>query len=91
VSERLFSAAESALQTVVLERRLARIGTSTHQFSVRLASLAELDRYLYGGVRPPRFPAGGRRRLKALWSGKPKGARIEVTEYLSVFALRALR
>jgi hypothetical protein len=89
--EPLISAAEEALQTVVQGRTFELIGTSNHRFTVRLASLAELHRYLYGGLLPPRFPAGGRQRLQALWSTKPKGARIEVTEYLSVIALRALR
>jgi len=85
------NAAMAAIRTVVDGGRFAHVGTSHHQFSVRLASLAELDRYLHLGQRPPRFPAGGRKRLHALWSTRPNGARIEVTEYLSVIALRARR
>src|SRR3982074_2046924 len=84
------NAAMAAIRTVVDERHFARIGTSDHQFSVRLASLAELQRYLHLGQRPPRFPSGMRQRLQALWSKRTMGARIEVTEYLSVIALRAL-
>jgi hypothetical protein len=84
-------AAMAAIRALVDERRFAHIGTSHHQFSVRLASLAELQRYLHLGQRPPRFPAGARQRLQAVWSKRFKGARIEVTEYVSVIALRALR
>jgi hypothetical protein len=63
---------------------------SHHQFRVRLASPAELRRYLHIGQRPPRFPAGGRERFEALWRRRPEGARIEVTESLTVVALRAV-
>ncbi len=89
VFEPLISAAEAAIQTVVEERRFALIGTTNHQFRVRLASCAELRRYLHLGVRPPRFPAGGRQRLEAQWRSRPEGARIEVTEFLAVIALRS--
>src|ERR1700736_2833962 len=81
--------AMAAIRAVIDEGRFAQIGTSHHQFSVRLASLAELHRYLHLGQRPPRFPAGGRQRLHALWSTRPEGARIEVAEYLTAIALRA--
>jgi hypothetical protein len=91
VFEPLISAAESAIQTVVDERRFALIGTSNHRFTNRLASLAELHRYLNGGQRPPRFPAGGRQRLQALWRSRPDGARIEVTEFFAVIALRSMK
>lgn len=87
--EPLISAAEAAIQTVVNARRFAPIGTSNHQYRVRLASPAELHRYIHVGQRPPRFPAGGRQRLQALWRTRPEGARIEVTEFMSAIALRA--
>jgi len=89
VVEALISAAEAAIQTVVERRQFAPIGKSHQQFRVRLANPGELHRYLHLGQRPPRFPAGGRQRLQALWSNRPEGARIEVTEYLSVIALRS--
>jgi hypothetical protein len=85
----LINAAVEAIQTVVDERQFVRIGTSHHQFRVRLASPAELDRYLHLGQRPPRFPLGGRQRLRDLWASRPAGARIEVTEFLTVIGLRA--
>jgi hypothetical protein len=89
VFEPLISAAEAAIQTVIDERLLVPIGTSNHQFRIRLASPAELHRYLHVGPRPPRFPAGGRQRLRTLWRTRPEGAQIEVTEFLSIIALRA--
>lgn len=89
VFEPVIAAAEAAIQTVSDGRRFALIGTSHHQFRVRLSSLAELRRHLHLGQRPPRFPSGGRQRLRALWSARPEGARIEVTEFLAVIALRA--
>ena len=89
-SERLLSAAEAAIETVVAKRLLVRIGKKNHQFRVRLANPTELDRYLHTGQRPPRFPAGGRSRLQALWKSRRPGAQIEVTEYMVVIAMRAV-
>jgi hypothetical protein len=86
----LINAAVAAIQTVLEEGRFVRIGTSHHQFRVRLASPAYLHRYLHLSPRPPRFPAGGRRRLQDLWRSRPEGARIEVTEFLTVIGLRVL-
>jgi len=85
----LLNSAVAAIQTMIDEDRFRLIGTSHHQFRVRLTSPAELHRYLHLGQRPPRFPAGGRQRFEALWRRRPEGARIEVTEFLTVFALRA--
>jgi hypothetical protein len=84
------NSAMAAIQTVIGKNRFGVIGTSHHQFRVRLASPAELRRYLHIGQRPPRFPAGGRERFEALWRRRPEGARIEVTESLTVVALRAV-
>ncbi len=89
VFQPLINAAMAAIQTVIDERRFALIGTSHHQFRVRLASPAELRRYLHLGQRPPRFPAGGKQRLHDLWRSRPAGARIEVTEFLTVIGLRS--
>jgi len=85
----LINSAVAAIQTMIDKDLFRLIGTSHHQFRVRLASSAELHRYLHLGQRPPRFPAGGRQRFEALWRRSPAGARIEVTEFLTVFALRA--
>jgi hypothetical protein len=86
----IISAAVAAIDTVVDERLFALIGKSNHQFRVHPASPAELDRYLHLGQRPPRFPAGGRQRLTALWKSRMPGAQIEVTEFLTIIALRAV-
>jgi hypothetical protein len=86
--QRRINAAMAAIEAVVSEGRFDRIGISHHQFRVRLAGPAELRRYLHLGQRPPRFPAGGRRRLQDLWMSRPADARIEVTEFLSVIGLR---
>jgi hypothetical protein len=88
VFQPLVTAAVAAIHTVVEEKRFALIGTSHHQFSVQLASLVELRRYLHLPPRPSRFPAGGRQRLHDLWKRRAKDARIEVTEFLTVIALR---
>lgn len=89
VFQPLINAAMAAIQTVIDQGRFARIGTSHHQFRVRLAGPAELRRYLHLGQRPPQFPAGGRQRLQDLWRRRPADARIEVTEFLTVIGLRA--
>jgi hypothetical protein len=89
VFQPLINSAVAAIQTVIDERHFERIGTSHHRFRVWLGSPAELDRYLHQGQRPPRFPAGGRRRLLDLWRRRPAGARIEVTEFLTVIGLRS--
>jgi hypothetical protein len=81
------NAAMAAIRAMVDERRFAHMGTSHHQFKVHLGSPTELRRYLHLGQRPPRFPAGGRRRLQDLWRTRPDGARIEVTEFLTVIGL----
>jgi hypothetical protein len=83
------NSATAAIQAIIDEDCFRLIGTSHHQYRVRLASPAELRRYLHLGQQPPRFPAGGRQRLEALWRRRPESARIEVTEYLTVVALRA--
>jgi len=88
VFEPLINAAVRAIHTVVEDKRFALIGTSHHQFSVQLATLAELRRYLHLPPRPSRFPAGGRQRLRDLWKHRAKDAQIEVTEFLTVIALR---
>jgi hypothetical protein len=90
VFEPIMSAADAAIQTVVDQRRFALMGRSNHHFRVRLASPLELRRYLDLYVRPPRFPAGGRQRLQAMWRNRPEGARIEVTEFFAIIALRAI-
>ena len=86
----LITAAMAAIRTVFEEEQLELIGTSHHQFRVRLASPGALRRYLHLSARPPRFPRGGRQRLQALWRARPEGAQIEVTESFSIFAMRVV-
>jgi hypothetical protein len=81
--------ANAAIRAAVDERRFALIGTTNHQFRIRLASPAELRSHLNLAPRPSRFPPGGRKRLDALWRSRPKAAQIEVIEYFTVFALRS--
>jgi hypothetical protein len=88
VSEPLFAAAEAAINSLVDEGLFVLIGKRNDQFRVRIANPGELDRYLHAGQRPPRFPAGGRQRLQALWKSRMQGAQIEVTEFLTIIALR---
>ena len=89
VFQPLINSAMAAIETVIHGDRFELIGTSHHRFRVYPASLAALRRYLHVGIRPPRFPAGGRQRLEASWRRRPEGARIEVSEFLTIVALRA--
>lgn len=89
VFQPVINSAMAAIQGVVDNDRFDLIGTTHHQFRVHLASLAALDRYLHLGQRPPRFPAGGRQRLESLWRRRRQGARIEVTEFLTIITMRA--
>lgn len=84
------TAAVAAIRTVVEEGQLAVIGWSSHQYRVGLVGPGELHRYMHLAATPPRFPAGGRQRLQALWRTRAVGARIEVTEFFAVIAMRAL-
>ena len=82
------NAAMSAIRTVIDDGRFSHLGTSHHQFRVRLTSLADLGRYLHLNQTTPRFPAGGGQRLNDLWRSRTEGARIEVTESFTVIGLR---
>jgi hypothetical protein len=82
------NAAVAAIQTVVERGLFVRIGIGHHQFRSHLVSPAELRRYLHLDQQPARFPAGGKQRLRDLWKSRPAGARIEVTESLTVMGLR---
>lgn len=86
----LIEGANAAIDTVVAQRLFERMATSHHQFSVRLQNPTEMQRYFSGGIRPPRFPAGGRQLFQALWRSRTDGAQIEVTEFLTVISLRAI-
>lgn len=88
VFQPLIDRANASIQDVVDRGLFTRVGGSHHYFRVRLEGQAELWRYLHLTQRPPRFPPGGRRRLHDLWHRRTAGAQIEVTEYLSIFALR---
>lgn len=89
VFQPLINAANAAIETVVQKDLFAHIATSHHRYRVRLANPAELHRYLHLGQRPPRFPPGGRQRLHTLWKQRSPGARIEVTEFMTMIVLRA--
>lgn len=91
VFQPLIDSANAAIQEVIDEGRYALAGRSNHEFSVRLDNPHQLARYLHRGQRPPRFPPGARLRFERLWSGRRAGAKIEVTEFLTVIALRRLQ
>jgi hypothetical protein len=82
------NAAVAAIRTVIDGGRFSHLGTSHHQFRVHLANPADLRRYLHLAPNPSRFPAGGRQLSNDLWRRKTEGARIEVTEFLTVIGLR---
>jgi hypothetical protein len=83
--------ANAAIDKVVQERLFDRVSTSHHHFKVGVANPSQLREYLRTGLRPPRFPPGGRQRFQTLWKARPSGADIEVTEFLTVIALRAIK
>ena len=89
-SESLLSAAEAAIDTIVSRQLAVLVGKTQHQFRVRLANPHQLDAYTHTGQRPPRFPGGGRQRLRSLWKSRKPGTQIEVTEFMSIIALRAV-
>ena len=84
----LIDNAMAAIQRVVELRLFEPDRTSNHRFRLRLESPSELQRYLHLGQRPPRFPHGGRKRLRELWRARRPGAQIEVTEFFRVTVLR---
>jgi hypothetical protein len=90
VREPLLTAAEAAIDHFVAEGLFGPIGKRHHYFRVRLTNPAQLDRYLHTAQVPPRFPAGARQRLVSLWKSRSPGTLIEVTEFMTVIALRAV-
>jgi hypothetical protein len=85
------NAAVAAIETSVERGLFVKVSNSNHRFRVRLSSLAELHRYLRQGQRPPRFPPGGRKRLRDLWRRRPPDTQVEVTEFFTIIGLRATR
>ena len=87
--DRYLQAAEAALDRAVREGWFTLAGIRPHRYRVHLDNLSQLRTYLEMMTPPrPRFPAGRRARLGALWTKRPRGARIEVTESMVVTALR---
>jgi hypothetical protein len=89
VFQPLIDSAEAAIDTVASEGLFVPIGKKNHKFRVRLANPNQLNDYLHTGQWPPRFPAGDRRRLEIFWKSRTAGAQIEVTEFMTIIALRA--
>ncbi|HEX2647596.1 MAG TPA: hypothetical protein VHO95_10235 [Candidatus Dormibacteraeota bacterium] len=90
VFQPLIETANSSIQTVIERGLFSMLGRTDHSFRVRLANPTQLRRYLHTGVRPPRFPPGGKQRLLGVWRSTSR-AEIEVTEFLTVVALRSRR
>lgn len=89
VFQPLIDNAVASIRTVVDERRFIPLSTTNHKFSVRLPNPHQLHAYMHTGIRPPRFPAGGKRRLDALWKTRPEKAQIEVTEFMTLILMQA--
>jgi hypothetical protein len=88
VFQPLINSAEAAIAKVLDRKLVTLIGREDHRFRVQLANPNQLRRYLRSGIRPPRFHSGDRKRFLQVWSSMPKGATIEVSEFLTVIALR---
>ena len=89
VFQPLIDSANGAIASIVERGLVSLIRVENHRFRVRIANPSQLRLYVSGGIRPPRFPAGGRKRLVEAWSARPEGAWIEVTEHLTVIGMRA--
>jgi hypothetical protein len=86
--DRYLQATEAALERVVRDGEFRLAGAATKRYRIRLDNLSQLRTYLELINPPrPRFPAGERARLVALWQAAPRRARIEVTESMVVNAL----
>jgi len=83
------STAEAALARVVSEGQFTLAGIRNHRYRAHLDNLSQLRTYLELISPPrPRFPAGRRANLLALWASRPRGSRIEIAESIVVTALR---
>jgi len=91
VFQPLIDSANGAIASIVESGLVSLIRAEHHQFRVRIASPSQLRLYLTDGIRPPRFPAGGRKRLLEVWGARPSGAWIEVTEHMTVVGMQATR
>jgi hypothetical protein len=91
VFQPLIDSANAAIASVLDKRLLSLIRAENHQFRVRIANPTQLRLYMSAEPRPPRFPAGGRKRLLEVWRSSPLGAWIEVTEHMTVIGMRAGR
>jgi len=89
VFQPLIDSANGAIASIVERDLVSLIRAENHQFRVHVANPSQLRSYLSDGIRPPRFPAGGRKRLLEAWRARPSGAWIEVTEHMTVIGLRA--
>jgi len=89
VFQPLIDSANGAIDSIVARGLVSLIRAENHRFRVRVANPSQLRSYLSDGIRPPRFPAGGRKRLLEAWRARPSGAWIEVTEHMTVIGLRA--
>ncbi len=86
--DRNLRSAESALDRVVHDGWFTLAGARPTRYRIYLQRPSQMRTYLELINPPrPRFPRGGRARLDQLWNSAP-GARIEVTEYLVITALR---
>lgn len=88
VFQPLINSAEAAIAEVLDRKLVTLIGKENHRFRVQLANPNQMRHYLHIGQRPPHFAAGDRKRFLKAWSSMPKGATIEVSEFLTVIALR---
>ena len=89
VFQPLIDAANASIRKVIADGLFEARGAIHGRYTAGLESLAELDRFLHLTETPPRFPPGGRQRLLDLWRRRARGARIEVTQFFTVFGLRA--
>jgi len=85
------SAADAALERVVVEGRFALTGVGNRRYRSLLDSPSQLRTYLELINPPrPRFPPGRRAHLVDLWRSRPRGSRIEIAEWIVMTALRRL-
>lgn len=87
--DRNLRSADSALDRVVHDGWFTPAGARSSRYRIFLRRPSQMRTYLELINPPrPRFPSGGRARLHERWNSAPRGARIEVTEYLAITVLR---
>lgn len=82
-------AAQAAVNEVLGRGLYTMEGVRRHAYRVRLVHLSQVQEYIDAIGNPrPSFATGTRARLRELWRGRQRNARIEVTDGMVISLLR---